>query len=101
MKKCPQGRRASRYHIAPFRVVDDFPILWGKFEEDDLWEQLGRDRLYSQPAERNYCVTDGGIWPFLIEKINRRVEEGLATENPLCPAYYNHRVLPWGDARLR
>ncbi|HCP32607.1 TPA: hypothetical protein DIT45_05135 [Candidatus Acetothermia bacterium] len=75
MEKCPLERRVQRYHIAPFSVVDDFLILWEKFEEDDLWERLGRGRLYSRPANGNYSVIDSGIWPFLIGKINHRIEE--------------------------
>lgn len=70
MNKCPVERLAERYHISPFHVIDDFPILWEKCEEDDLWEHLGRKRLYSQPIEGNYHVTDDGLWPFLIGKIN-------------------------------
>jgi len=83
MKKCPLERRAQRYHIAPFRVVDDFLILWEKFEEDNLWERLGRGRLYSRPANGNYSVIDSGIWPFLIGKINHRIEELLAKVDAL------------------
>lgn len=83
MKKCPFERRAQRYHIAPFRVVDDFLILWEKFEEDNLWERLGRGRLYSRPANGNYSVIDSGIWPFLIGKINHRVEELIAKVDAL------------------
>jgi len=88
MEKCPLERRARRYHIAPFSVIDDFPILWEKFEEDDLWEVLGRKRLYSRPADGNYSVVDKDIWPFLIEKINHRVAELLADMTAL-----SHRTL--------
>lgn len=88
MEKCPLERRASRYHIAPFSVLDDFPILWEKFEEDDLWESLGRKRLYSRPADGNYSVVDSGIWPFLIEKVNHRVAEVLTDATAL-----SHRTL--------
>jgi hypothetical protein len=88
MEKCPLERRARRYHIAPFSVIDDFPILWEKFEEDDLWEGLGRRRLYSRPADGNYSVVDKGIWPFLIEKVNHRVAELLADRTAL-----SHRTL--------
>ena len=73
MTCCPSDRRASAYRIAPFDVVDDFPILWQLFEDDDLWEGLGRERLYSRRCNGNYAVTDHGLWPFLIGKIDRAV----------------------------
>ena len=88
MEGCTAGDRASRFRIAPFRVVDDFPILWERFEEDDVWEQLGRSRLHSKRCNGNYAVTDDGIWSFLIEKINRRVATILSE-----PGHLDHRTL--------
>jgi thymidylate kinase len=70
--------RAATFHIAPFDVVDDFPMLWERFEEDDVWERLGRPRFHSKRCNGNYAVTDDGLWGFLIEKINRRVEQQFA-----------------------
>ncbi len=78
MNKCSVERRAKRYHISPFRVIDDFPILWEKCEEDNLWEDLGRKRLYSQPIKGNYYVTDDGLWSFLIGKINQQARPLLS-----------------------
>jgi len=72
------AERAASFHIAPFEVVDDFPILWRRFEDDDIWEGLGRPRLHSKRCNGNYAVTDDGLWDFLIEKINRRVEPMLS-----------------------
>jgi len=69
----PAQGRAAEHHIAPFVVIDDFPILWELFEDDDLWEALDRPRLYSRKCNGNYAVTDPGLWPFLIGKINRAV----------------------------
>lgn len=82
MNKCPVERLAERYHISPFHVIDDFPILWEKCEEDDLWEHLGRKRLYSHPINGNYYVTDDGLWPFLIGKINERARSLLSKTTP-------------------
>ncbi len=76
---CPATERAETFRIAPFNVVDDFPILWERFEEDDVWERLGRPRLHSKRCNGNYAVTDDGLWGFLIEKINRRVEQTFAS----------------------
>ncbi len=79
MENCPLERRIERYHIGPFQVVDDFPVLWEKCEEDDLWERLGRPRLHSRKADGNYAVTDEGLWPFLIGKIDEKAGRFLAT----------------------
>ena len=78
LMSCPADLRASHYHIAPLSVIDDFPILWELFEDDDLWESLDRPRLYSRRCNGNYAVTDDGMWPFLIGKINRRTAPHLA-----------------------
>jgi len=66
-------RRALDFFIAPFRIVDDFPILWDLFQEDDVWESVGQERLFSKRSDGNYAVTDDCVWGFLIEQINRRV----------------------------
>jgi len=78
MTRCPTSERATLHHIAPFAVVDDFPILWQLFEDDDLWEVLGKGRLYSKRCNGNYAVTDHALWPFLIHKINRSVAPMLS-----------------------
>lgn len=83
MEKCPLERRAEHYHIAPFSIIDDFRILWDKFEEDDLWERLGRGRLYSKRADENYAVVDQGIWPFLTGMIDQQVVRILAKPDAL------------------
>lgn len=54
--------------------ADGFPILWEKFIEDDIWEDVGKGRLISARAEENYYVTCDFTWPFLIEKLNQRIE---------------------------
>ena len=77
MTHAPADERAKAFHIAPFDVVDDFPILWDKFEEDDLWEDLGRERLYSKQCDGNYAVTNDDLWGFLIRMINRRAAPAL------------------------
>lgn len=82
MQRTPLAVRRSRYRLGTLRVVDDFPILWRKFIEDDLWEKTGRRRLYSRAEVGNYSVTDDGIWSFLIERLNEEVEPLLAARRP-------------------
>jgi len=66
--------RAEGYRLGLLDIQDDFPILWDKFVEDDDWEAVGRGRLLSAPANGNYYVTDDHVWPFLIRRLNRRLE---------------------------
>lgn len=70
----PLDERLERYHLGALKVVDDFPILWEKFLEDDIWEEVGKGRLLSARAQGNYYVTDDHVWPFLIEKLNRVID---------------------------
>ncbi|MGD9675867.1 MAG: hypothetical protein AB7V19_04190 [Candidatus Bipolaricaulia bacterium] len=78
MSRLPAHARATRFHLGPVDVIDDFPMLWQMFEEDDAWERLGRRRLYSRRADGNYAVADEGIWGFLIDRINVAATERLA-----------------------
>ncbi len=79
MQRQPPARARERYGLGRLTIVDDFPFLWAKFEEDDILERLGRARLWSRPAEPSYTTTDPLIWPFLIEKINRAALAVLAS----------------------
>ena len=75
LKGLSPDKRAEAYHLGSIAVLDDFPILWEKFIEDDIWEEVGKGRLISARAEENYYVTDDYTWPFLIEKLNRLIDE--------------------------
>ena len=84
MKTCQVEERARSFHIAPFEEIDDFPILWRVFEDDDIWESLGRGRLHSKRCNGNYAVSDDGLWPFLIERINAEAEPLLLSPGRLA-----------------
>ncbi|HDI11622.1 MAG TPA: hypothetical protein ENF77_04840 [Candidatus Acetothermia bacterium] len=73
LKGLPAEERAHTYHLGSLLVLDDFPILWEKFVEDDIWEAVGKGRLISQRVGDNYYVADDRAWPFLIEMLNRRL----------------------------
>ena len=48
----PVETRISRFHIGPMHMIDDFPMLWSWYEEDQLLEQIfNRPRLYTTPDE--------------------------------------------------
>lgn len=67
LKSVPPDERARRFHIGPFDEIDDFPMLWTWFEEDDILERLGHPRLHSNP---DYYFKDPILWHVLIERIS-------------------------------
>lgn len=66
----PAFERAQGYHIGALRIIDDFPFLWEKFREDDLWEALGYGRQFSRRVQENYAVASPWLWDFLILRLN-------------------------------
>jgi thymidylate kinase len=73
MTHISSDHRAREFFIAPFQIIDDFPILWDLFQQDDVWESVGRGRLFSRRSDGNYAVTEDSVWGFLIEQIKKRV----------------------------
>lgn len=78
MQRQTPERLRERYGLGRLVIVDDFPFLWEKFEEDDILEQLGLPRIWSRVAEPSYTTTHPLIWPFLIEKINLAARKALS-----------------------
>lgn len=74
LKVLPHSERALGYHVGILRVLDDFPLLWEKFVEDDLWEELGIGRLHSRRVAENYGVTNPHLWDFLILRLSQEIE---------------------------
>ncbi|MBE0636550.1 hypothetical protein IH601_11190 [Candidatus Bipolaricaulota bacterium] len=75
MTHISSDHRLREFFIAPFQIIDDFPILWNLFQQDDVWESVGRERWVSKRREGNYAVADDSVWGFLIERINQLVIE--------------------------
>ncbi|MBD3236538.1 MAG: hypothetical protein GF330_07530 [Candidatus Eisenbacteria bacterium] len=76
LKKTPPEERRRRFHIGEFEEFDDFPILWERFEDDDLWERHGKPRLisdrqfeYQGQRFEGYVFKDPFFWHWLIEKL--------------------------------
>jgi len=77
LKKTPLEERIRRFHIGEFEEFDDFPILWERFEDDDIYQRHGKPRLISDTAFTyegktldGYVFKDQFFWDFLIEKLN-------------------------------
>lgn len=83
LRSVPEGERASRFHIGPLKIFDDFPMLWTWFEEDDLLDRVfGRPRLHT--TEDGYFIHED-LWHLLIRRLDleyhkwRRDAEGRHT----------------------
>jgi len=77
LKKMPDGARCVKLHIAPFVEIDDFVWVWQIFEDDRVWERLGRERLLT---DTKLYFKDSFTWNFLIGKINLAFEKYLAQD---------------------
>ena len=66
LKKTPLEERIRRFHIAEFEEIDDFPMLWTWFEEDDFYQEMGNPRMHSD--EDGYFLHQYQ-WNVLIRRI--------------------------------
>ena len=66
LKQTPSTDRVNRFHIGQFSEIDDFPMLWTWFEEDDILEKMGKPRLHSDSD--GYFLYPY-LWDVLIERI--------------------------------
>ena len=67
LKQTPKEERIQRFHIGDFEELDDFPMLWAWFEEDNILEQLGKPRLHSDANGYFYQLY---MWDVLIRRIS-------------------------------
>jgi len=102
LKKTPLEERIRRFHIGQFEEFDDFPILWERFEDDDIWERHGKPRLISDTSFRyegstypGYVFKDPFFWNFLIEKLNLLYDKRLRD----VPDYHAHTTAIFEFAR--
>jgi len=77
LKKVPVKERIEKFHIGEFEEIDDFPILWEQFEDDDILEEMGLPRLisnsffeYDGKKYKGHVFKEKWYWNFLIKKIN-------------------------------
>jgi hypothetical protein len=60
--------RRKRFHLGKIKDIDDFPMLWTWFEEDDILEKkFGKPRLHS--TSDGYFKEEY-LWHLLIERIS-------------------------------
>ena len=102
LKKTPVHERRERFHVGEIEEFDDFPILWERFEDDDLYEQNGHPRVYSNAeftyqgkTMPGYTFKEKFFWNFLLQKLcvqyrKRRRED---------PEYHQHTTALFEFAR--
>jgi len=61
----PEERR-RRFHLGELEVVDDFPMLWSWFEEDQVLSELGKPRLHTTPD--GYFL-EPHLWDVLVRRV--------------------------------
>ena len=71
MKNVSAEDRAAKYHIGNFKEMDDFPWIWEKFMDDNLWEKAGYPRRYSFGGNNPGLLKESGaLFDFCIQKFN-------------------------------
>jgi len=79
----PEHIRRERFHIARLEILDDFPTLWGWFEEDDILSRFGLPRLHSD--EQGY-FKHREFWHVLIERLSLDYAKKVRDD----AAYHDH-----------
>ena len=74
LKNCSTEERLSRFHVADFIEIDDFPMLWTWFEEDALLERMGKPRIHS---DKDGYFKFSYLWNLLIERIDMEYKKLL------------------------
>jgi hypothetical protein len=80
LKNSDPLERKKRYHIGSFKVIDDFPMIWAWFEEDEILSRLGYPRLHTYPDS---TFIGHHFWDLLIERIGLEYEKMISEESGL------------------
>ena len=79
LKNTAFQERVERFHVGDFNEIDDFPMLWTWFEEDELLVKAGLPRLHTD--DQNYFKYPY-LWDLLIERICLEYQK-QQRDNPL------------------
>ncbi len=66
LRRLDAAERRRRFGLGDLEVLDDFPLLWEWFEEDEILERMGRPRLHTDAAG-NFTGTH--LWDVLIRRL--------------------------------
>ncbi len=78
LDKTPLDERISRYHVGKLVHIDDFPMLWSWFEDDDLLDAMGKPRLHTDP--QGYFKYSY-LWDLLIRRIGLEYKKLLRDDD--------------------
>ncbi len=67
LKRVDLDDRIRRFHITQFVEIDDFPMLWTWFEEDQILAEMGQPRLYT---DQKGFFKDNYLWNLLIRRLD-------------------------------
>ena len=91
IKSLTDSERIKKLHIGPFEEIDDFPWIWDKFMDDDLWEAAGFPRLFSFGGDNPGLKEDAGmLFDYCIERFNRDIEKRYLSNEAF---YKTHTLL--------
>lgn len=102
LQKTPLAERRERFHVGEMEEFDDFPILWERFEDDDLYEKNGKERVYSDnqftyegKTMSGYVFKERFFWDFLLQKLSVHYAKRLRDD----PKYHEHTTAIFEFAR--
>lgn len=78
LKRVPKSERSDQLHIGDFVEIDDFPMLWAWFEQDDMLVEMGQKRLFT---DENRYFKFHFLWNLLIERISHEFSK-FTRDNP-------------------
>jgi hypothetical protein len=88
LHQVPINERKRTFHIGDFSVIDDFPMLWTWFEEDDILTKLGHPRLHTHPDGSFIGIH---LWDLLTERLCLEYKK-YKRDNPLI-GYENTAII--------
>ena len=92
--KTPLDKRRELFHIGDIVFEDDFIWLWEKFQEDDLWEELGRERLYSRRHPLGYVQFDDQNSPHpLLDLCSKKFNLAIKNKYLNKPGFYDDHTV--------
>ena len=91
LKSLSKEERIAKFHIGNFVELDDHPMLWNLGVTEDIWEQLGRKRQFTQNVGYAYnnAVPYDFFFKFLDLKLNRTIVEKYLSN----PEFYDDNTL--------
>jgi hypothetical protein len=86
LKNTSAEERLHRFHVGTLVEIDDFPMLWAWFEEDEILSRMRHPRLHSDEGQ-NFLYPY--LWDVLIERIDLEYQKKVRDlPNPYQPTTF-------------